>query len=255
MSPVAIIARAIIAGGLAGARPLLTLLLVQVAVGFFTDGSGVPEGLEWLVHTYAIAIVAALAVVEHFARTDPDLDELLQVPSVVVTLVIAATLPLLLPALDSEPRLPWEDRPTGDEASSSGLVTAKAGMPDGLFGLEGLKLIAAVVMALALFWTRRQVMRAFGALSLSQRYLRWAESGVIVGAFAVLALLPALTVALAVLVMVGSAVTGVSLWTFQRRRDDEARRPCPQCEARIRKEALRCPKCGAEVEPRRRLES
>lgn len=253
MSPLAIISRAIIAGGLAGARPALTLLLIQIGVAAFTDGSAVPDGLEWLVHVYAIAVVAVLAVVEHFARTDPDLDELLQVPNLIVGVLVAATIPLLLPALDAEPTLPGAEEQPTEEATSTGLVTANAGLPDGLFGMDGLMMLVAIIMSLALFWIRRQVLKAFGSLSLSQRYYRWAESGVIVGAVAVLVLLPVLTIALAAVVLLGSAAVGVSVWVFQKHRDDEARRECPHCKVRIRKEALLCPECGAEVTPERRL--
>ena len=126
-------------------------------------------------------------------------------------------------------------------------------MPDGLFGMEGVKIISAIAAALLLFWVRRKLVRTLGGLSVSQRYYRWAESGVIVGSMALLVLLPVLTIALAAVVVLGSTAVGVTIVLVQRHRDDEARRACPECDARIRKEATRCPKCGQEIEPERGL--
>lgn len=249
MTPLTIISRALVAGGLAGARPALTLLCLQLAIVLLTDGSGLPEGFGWLLHYAAIAAVAAMALLEHFARTDPDLDEALEIPNAIVGVVIAAMLPVLLPALDSAEAGGAEPAPT---AEASPLV-ARAGIIDSLRGSQGAAIIASIAASLLLLWVRRRVLTALGTLSLSQRYYRWTETGVIVGSMAVLALLPALAVALAVVVVVGSITVGGVLWLMGRQRDELYRHPCPGCGRKVRKEATVCPECQADLDPPRKL--
>jgi hypothetical protein len=253
LTPLTVISRALVVGGLAGARPALTLCCLQLSVALLTDGSSVPEGFRWLVHHYAIVAVGLLAVLEHFARTDPDLDEVLEIPSLVVGVVTAALLPVLLPALDGGVSA-GPAAPAAPTAPDAGPSVVRAGLPEDLLGLQGGAILAAVMSSLALLWTRRRVMRAIGSLSLSQRWYRWLETGGVVGAMAVLALLPAVAAALALVVVLGSAAAGAAIWAAGATRDDLARRPCPGCGHKVRVEAVACPKCGVELTPPRPLE-
>lgn len=249
MTPLQLICRALVAGGLAGARPTLMLLIVLVSIVIFSDASALPEDFRWLVHQYALIAIAAFVIVEYFARTDPDMEELLELPNAVISAGVAALLPALLPALDVSVDGLEIPGLTPDEPGDGSTPTVNASLFDG----QIFKVVIAMAAALLTFWLKRRVVTALSAASISQRYYRWLETGAIVGAMAALVLVPALTVLLAVVVVASSVALGTTVWFVQRRLDRRARRPCPHCDYGVRREALLCPECRTELEPQQRL--
>lgn len=238
VTPLMLICRSLVVGGLAGARPILTLFLLQLYFVFLADGSTIPESYQWILHEYSIIIAAALAVVEHFIRTDPDFEELLALPNGIMGVAVASLLAVLMTAFNNAPPPELFDQ-----------ETQNAGIFDVFWGPEGLSLLFSIVAAVILLLIRRHIIRTLGSLSVSQRYFRWLETGVIVGSVTVLVLLPFLTVVLAIVILVGSSIIGATLWFVQKQTDGAFRTDCPKCKHGVRKEALLCPKCGEDLEP------
>ncbi len=249
MSPTIIISRAIVAGGLTGARPALTLALLQIYARWFHEPD-LPEGFEWIIHEYAIIAVAAAAVVEHFVRTDPDFEEMMEYPNMAIGLLVSIMLSVLVLSIGGE--MSQVEAVTASGASGQGLEVLRAGWPEGVLGLQGLTVLASVLASLGLGWVRRKAMTTLAGVSISERWGRWIETGTVIGAVTTIALVPVLAVALAVVLVVAGVVVGATIWVVGNRVDARARTACA-CGHRVRKEASVCPKCGAELEPETKL--
>ena len=248
MEPITIVSRGIVAGGFTGARPALTLLLLQLYARFFHQ-TEFPEGFGWIVHEYALVAVAAVAIAEHFVRTDPDFEEMMEIPNMIVGMMVSILLSIMVVAMGGE--LDQVQEITAQLRESSWVV-AHAGLPDGLLGLKGLTILSSVLASMGLGWVRRRIMASLASVSLSERWYRWIETGTVIGAITAIALVPILAVALAGLVVVGGVVAGASIWLVQSRLDARARVAC-ECGHMVRREAQICPKCGAEIEPQIKL--
>jgi hypothetical protein len=243
MGEASTIAQIIVAGGMAGARPALTLFALQLFVALFA-AEAVPVDYAWLVSVYAITAVGIAALVEHFARTDPELDELLALPNAAIGAAAATLISGILVLLGTEAE-------SALGASSAALHLALAGF--GAEALDGLPLIVvgavlSVVMSLLVGWTRRQLLAALDVMAVPGRLVRWLETGSVIGALALVLLVPVLAVALAVLLVVASSAVALVVRGVERRRDRVARRPCG-CGYMVRNEASVCPSCGEEREP------
>jgi hypothetical protein len=109
-------------------------------------------------------------------------------------------------------------------------------------------LALALVINLALTWVRGEVRDFVESIHL-ERIWAWLETGGAFAGLALLALAPAVGLALVVLLAAGS----VALWIGTRAAaavaDAARRRACPSCSKNIRVEAQRCRFCHAEVEP------
>lgn len=249
MEPLTVLSRAVVAGGLSGARPALTLLLLQGFARFFAGASFPPETL-WIIHEYTIVIVAAVALVEHYTRSDPDLEELMEVPNKVIGVGVSIMLSSIILQLGGEISPPEEAAPSNGEVAAVQVVMA--GFPEGLLGLRGLTILLAVAASLGMSWVRKRVMLVMADASISERWWRWLETGAVIGAVAAISLVPLLAVVLAAALVVVGAAVGGAIWSVQKARDERARTDC-SCGKRVRKEAVYCPSCHAEITPEVRL--
>jgi len=242
MSALTMISQAVAAGGLTGARPALTLCLLQLHARLFATTS-LPHELEWMVSWYAIGVVAALALAESFARSDPQFDELLHVPNLIIGVVAAVATAVIIVGLAGEPL---------SAAGESSTPVALAGILSGLVSAAGAALVAAPVASLGVGWTRRRLLKAVDVVPVRKRVWRWLETGTVASGLAAVMLLPALAVALATLLVLGAAAIGLGVLGAERALDRRARTVCA-CGHAVRREALCCPRCGAALEPTKKL--
>lgn len=245
MDPVALIARIVVAGGFAGARPLLTLFVLQLYVALF-ETPDLPAGFDWLIHEYAIGAMGVLAIVEHFVRTDPDIDELLQWPSAAVGAGAAMVSAVLLASISGEVMPATE--PTLAALPSLGVIAVS----EMSLGMSVLGAALGVVVSLGALWVRRQIMDALNATSFSSRFTRWGETGVVIGAVVGILALPGAAVVLAILMVVGMAVAAFVVRAFEKAADEQSRRQC-ECGYLARNEATICPECKTSLEPATKL--
>lgn len=246
MDPMTTIARVIVAGGLTGARPALTLCLLQLWVALFADEALPPE-LAWMVHAYAIAAVAVAVVVEHYARSDPDLDEVMNVPNMVIGGVAGALTSVLLLGMAGV------EAGGGERAALEAIPFARAGFLDGggwTMAIVGA--LAASAASVGVAWVRRRLLAALDLLAVPARAVRWTETGTVAGALGLVLLVPVTAVLLAGVLVVGSVVVGVVVRAVDRRREELGRVECA-CGRRVRAEALVCPACGRSLEPAKKL--
>jgi hypothetical protein len=239
MNALTIISQSIAAGGLAGARPALTLALL-LAWSRFVQKATLPEGMDWLHDEIVLGVIATLAVVEHFVRTDPDFEELMRIPNALVGIAVAMLGALLLGGMGDDPER-WKEVAVMHAAGAGVGVTGSA------------VLLSAV--ASGLLWRVRawmfEVVADFGFL---HGWWRWIEAGGVVGLMVLLLSLPVLSIGVAIGLVGGSAAAGAVVLSVQKKRDAAARRDCPtpDCQYKVRKEALLCPACHAELTPEKK---
>jgi hypothetical protein len=243
MDPITIISQSVTAGGLTGARPALTLFLLQL-YGLFLAKPTLPEGTEWLLNEYVVGVCGALVVVEHFVRTEPDFEEVMKIPNQVLGVVVAVGGALLLAGLGEDPER-WK------EVSQRALIWTAGGGGEGAMGTLTVSMVLAAGSSLGLGWVRRRLMEALGALSLPSRWWRWIEAGGVTGVVAMVVLLPVLALVLALALALVTGATAGLVWWVQRIRDQRSRRDCPNpsCSARPRVEASVCPACKTALRP------
>lgn len=236
MNALTIISQAIAAGGLAGARPALTLGLL-LAWSRFVSPATLPSGMDWLLHDITLGVVAVLAVVEHFVRTEPDFEEFMKIPNAISGVVVAMAGALLLGGMGDDPAR-WQE------------VALVAGAGAGVGTMSAAVLLSAATSA-ALWRLRAWAFDAISDLSFLHSWWRWIEAGGIVGLVVLILSLPVLSIGVAVVLVLGSAAVGALIYSVQKKRDQAARRDCatPGCEYRVRREAVICPSCQAEVAP------
>ncbi len=249
MNPIVIISQAVAAGGLTGARPVLTLFLIQLYAAFVAK-TELAEGLGWILNPYVIGVLGALAVVEHFVRTDPDFEQVMKIPNQVICTAVALMTAFLLVSMGYDPAT----LPASDAALPSLLdLIHTAGAGQG--GVLTASLIVSVAASLGLGWLRSKALDAFEALAVPSKWWRWIEAGGVAGLLTIIVLLPFVAVALAALMIIGSTLAAFALNAAQRAHERRHRRPCPACQAAIRVEASLCPACGAEVTPQTLLDA
>lgn len=244
MNPIVIISQAVATGGLSGARPVLTLFLIQL-FAVFVDSTKMAEGLEWIINPYVIGTLGALSVVEHFIRTDPDFEQMMKIPNQIINTAVAMMSAFLLVQMGYEEQVTLPD-PAGATEASLGAAIFTAGASG---GLTAASVIAAATTSAALTWLRSYLMDALDALAVPSKWWRWIEAGGVVGLVTVVVLLPFAAVALAVLIILASGLAAGSVWAIQRKREQKRRGPCPQCGYDLRHEATLCPECGHERAP------
>jgi hypothetical protein len=235
-------AQVIVAGGLAGARPALTLFILQLFAALFAV-EAIPQELSWIISVYAITAVGIAALIEHFARTDPDLDEVLAVPNKIIGTITAILISVLLIALRS-----GEAPPEEEHAKASLLVAAGLAALNRDIVLLVLAAVLAALSSLVVSWARGRVLAALDIMAVPGRFVRWLETGTVAGALALVLLLPVLSIVLAALLLVVSTAAGFLVRALERRRDELAREGC-ECGYAVRVEALVCPSCGKERTP------
>ncbi len=236
MNALTIISQSVAAGGLAGARPALTLALL-LAWSRFVQHATLPQGMEWLQHEVVLGIVAVLAVVEHFVRTEPDFEEFMRIPNAVVGVAVAMVGALLLGGMGDDPSR-WQEVAL--------LHTAGAGV-----GVMSTAVLMSAVASAALWRLRAWAFEAIADLGFLHTWWRWIEAGGVVGLVVLILSLPVLSIGVAVLLVGGSAGLGALVFSMQKKRDAAARRDCPtpDCSYRVRREALLCPSCHASLTP------
>jgi hypothetical protein len=245
MDPVTIISQSITTGGLTGARPALTLFLLQL-YGMFMAKPVMPEGTEWLLNEYVVGVCGALVVVEHFVRTEPDFEELMKIPNQIIGVVVALSGALLLTGLGDNPER-W--KAIGDLGGPT-FFTAGAGGQGGA-GTLTFSMIVAAASSVGVHWLRSRLMEGLDALAVPSRWWRWIEAGGVTGVVAMVVLLPFLALALAIAMFTLSALVAGGVWYLRKSRDQKQRRDCPNpsCDYRPRVEATLCPECEAALTP------
>ncbi len=221
---ITIIGQALVAGGLTGARPLLSLFVLAGVVRL--EGRGMQPEVAWLVTPYALVALAVLTYVEHEMRTDPDFEEMLARPLQLLGALAAIVATRML-------------EPTGEEA-----LTATANIGIGAGAAVGSFMVGEL---------RRKLFEALDeALDVENWYARL-EAGGVVGLLVAIVLLPLLAVGLLVVLAVVGTTVGFGLRKWRAARDLAARTKCPVCGHAIRVEASRCPGCKQTFAPRVRL--
>ncbi len=252
MNPVVIISQAVATGGLSGARPVLTLFLLQL-YAYFVGETNMAGGLEWVLSPYVIGVLGALTVVEHYIRTDADFEQLMKVPNQIINTATAMMTAFLLVNMGYETNaLPA----AGTEVAASWdtlLFTAGAGTGEGQSMVMTVSVIAAGLMSVGVTWLRSQLVDFIDAMAVPSKWWRWIEAGGVAGLVTVVVLLPFLALAMAILVVVVSALAAGILWSVRRTREKLSRGPCPSCGYDLRQEASVCPSCGHEASPRKVL--
>jgi hypothetical protein len=224
VSPTWLISQALLAGGLAGARPFLTLLVLASSVRLYSDAS-LPVDVSWLLHPVSLAALAVLSYLEHEARTEPDFEETLRRPLQLLSAVAGGLVGRLL----SSEQL-WSDEAAPIGSSMLAVAAASAG--------------SLVVQDL-----RRRLLDAADELLDVGNWWRRLEAGGVVGLLVVIVTFPFLALALVVVFTIVGAAVGLGLRGFRSAREQAARQPCAHCSHAIRKEASRCPNCKTTVSP------
>jgi hypothetical protein len=221
---ITLIAQALVAGGLSGARPLLSLLVLGLAARFTYEGA-LTGDVAWIVDTYGLLVLAGLSYLEHEVRDDPDMEELLRWPLGALGTVCGVLAARLIAATSGE-----------SDAIASGATSwlAAAG---------------AAVASIGIQTARRRALEALDDFASLEGWWRRVEAGGVVGTLVLIWALPFLAIGFVVLLTVGAVVIGYVSRRWQQAEDARRRRPCPQCQTAIREEATRCPSCRAEVEP------
>ena len=238
------ISQALVAGGLSGARPLLVLFLLSLWARFGAVLS-LPTDAAWMVHPVALGVLGSLALVEHAAAVDADVRALLRGPLAALAVVggvWTARVVLLLDGTGATVAAP---------AGPAGFL-AGAPFPGGAFAWHGpadaIALAAGAGAAAAVVALKARVLAWLDGLLVPARWLRWLETGGVVGTLAAVLLLPVLAVALAILL---TALT-VAVWAggrvVQRALDAHGRVPCPACGYPMRPEAVRCAGCRRDLD-------
>jgi hypothetical protein len=246
-----LLAQTVTTSASAAARPATTLFAIQL--GFATAVQvglvALPALALWAVSLPALALAAVIAFVELIATQQPDLDELLD--DSWVRWVLGGVTAGAVAALFAVATSPFEgavDPASADMAAALDHAAA-GGYP---VWLQLAVVAVAVGVNLGLGWLRERVKAIVHALGLSW-YVAIVETGGVLGAIALVPLLPPVTFAIVVVLAVASGAVALSARVIGAVADRRARRPCPACGHRIRLEASRCPACHAEVAPARWL--
>gem|GEM_PF-1174897 len=218
------IARLLSTSALAGTRASLTLLGLALAARFELVSAPHP----WMTSNIGLALLLALVVVEELAEQDEDLQALFDVAAYALR--------------------------AGAGALAAGTVEAAAlgvdvDVSDDVVGV-GAALIGAGV-ATATHHLRAQVheqLRGIGDSLLSPRtWLAWLELGGVLGLMIAVVFAPAIALGFVVV----ASLAGVAAVLGKRAAENRIwRRACPNCGARVRVEACRCPSCKQGVEVR-----
>lgn len=200
----------------AGARTSLTLLALAVAARF--GSTELPEHLSFLSDNLGLALLVALVIAEEFIEQDEDLQHL------------TSYINYLL-------------RGAGGALASTAFETLGGGeLPPAIAAVAGAGIaVATHHLRMRLY----DVVRGFGeSFSSPRTWLAWLEAGGVVGVVAAAFLAPALALAFVVVASMGALTILLIRRTTERR---VYRRPCPNCQTRIRVEARLCPNCKASV--------
>jgi hypothetical protein len=240
MDPLTIVSQSIAAGGLTGARPALTLFLLQ-AYGLFLARPNLPDNLSWLLNEYLVGVCGALAIAEHFVRTEPDFEEIMRYPNAVIGVGVAVMGALLITTMGYTPEQ-WQDV---SKAASLGWGAYHTAGASDAGGTMTLSMVAASFASLGLGWARHRILDALGALAVPGRWWRWIETGGVTGLTAMVVLLPFLALGLVILIGVIAGLAAGGIWGVQTANDRRKRVACtnPACDYKPRQEATVCPKC------------
>ena len=242
MSYVSLISQAMVAGGLTGARPFLSLLVLALAVRYIAQATP-PDDVAWLLSPYAMLGLGVLSWLEHEARTEPDFEEALRRPLQVLSIVAGVLAGRLLSATQEVSAVAGG----GAAAGAPGVLTA------GHSGTAVLLIALAVASSLIVQELRRRALSALEDLLDLQRIWRLLEAGGVAGVIVAIVLLPFIAAVLVVLLTLIGAAVGLAARRWQAAAEARRRYPCPSCNHKVREEALLCPGCREALEPRRWL--
>lgn len=248
MSPIIIISQAVASGGLSGARPVLTLFLLQL-YAFFVSGTTMAEGMEWILNPYVIAVLGALSVVEHYLRTDADFEQLMETPGKVLNTAVAMVTAFLLVSMGYDAQAlsvtPSETVAMGYE----GLGWLHSAGVGGQNAVMATSVVSAALVSVAVTWLRARSIETLDTLAVPTNWWRWIEAGGVAGLLTVIVLLPVAALVVSLIMVLGTGAAGFFLVGAQRAADLRRRAACPECGHNMRVEASLCPSCGAEATP------
>jgi hypothetical protein len=233
-------------------RPALTFTVIQIsiAVMVYLDWVFLPESFLWLIGPPALFIASALTISEYLAQHDENIAELLRELQLdkILSAFGAFSSALLFVSLG----LPEEE--------ASGLIAPSdsMGLTDTTQVLSQSQYstpvqITAVVGSLGLNFTLAHVRSGLydylAEIELGQ-FLQRLETGGVVVALALLVFSPFLALAFFVVLLTIMIVFGLVVRSISRIFDSRSRVACHFCNASVRKEALICFECNAELTPR-----
>lgn len=243
-----LLSQAVVTGTLSSLRPALVVAILQLYLYIMGLIQGaplaMPEGMEWMTHEVTIAAVIGWAIAEHFVWSDPSFEDLeaVRYGKIAVGTLLAAMGPILLGAARLDPAS-WQQL----DATATALYTS--GPTGEFFSAVGASMVVAAVAATVAGVLRGWVLSTLDAIDAPSRWIRWVESGSTLGLVVTILLVPILAVfaagLLVVLLIVAVAATLTARSAWERRQ----RVACPSCGHRVRKEALVCSECRAELSP------
>ena len=250
-------------------RPGLTFAALQwtVAILVRLDHLTVAPSFAWLVSIPALLVALVLAVLETWARHDPDAAQLLRdlridhlLGSFGVFSSALLFVSLGLPE-DEAGGLVSGETPTGGlaavKSASTGddfaLAVALAAGADQPNAVKVGVVTGALGLHTALAWSRSHILAFLAEFDL-ERFVARLETGGAVALLLGMLLAPYVATAFLAIATVALLVTAVGVRAAQRAADRACRVPCAACDHPIRPEARRCHSCGADCAPKTILE-
>ena len=256
------------------ARPGLTFATLQWTVALLvrTDHLTVAPSFAWLLSIPALLVALVLALLETWARHDPDaaqllrdlkIDHLLGSFGVFSSALLFVSLGLPegeaavlaagdggtsgLPLPQAEPVGLTAPVPSS-EGSDLALAVALAAGADQPNAVKVGAVTGALGLHTALAWSRSQLLSFLAEFDL-ERVVARLETGGAVALLLGMLLAPYIATAFLVLASMALLATAVSVRAVQRAADRACRVPCAACDHAVRPEARRCPSCGADCTP------
>jgi len=232
-------------------RPALTFFVIQVSIyiSSMLGYTNVVPQFEWLISPATIAIAGILTVVEFFAQHDEDISSLLIDFKAMHLLSAFGAFSSAL--LFSSLGLPLEDAMQyidGDTQNELLSQTQKVVMSSHDTSTQVGVIFGSVTGNLVLSHFRAEFHEWLEELSLLKAWQR-IETGGVLGALIILLIAPILCLILLILALVGGLILGIAIKRVQKVIDDKSRTNCPECDHRVRKEAILCCSCGIDLEP------
>lgn len=232
-------------------RPALTFFVIQLSIYFSSmwGYTSVVSQFEWLISPATIGIAGILTVVEFFAQHDEDISSLLIDFKAMHLLSAFGAFSSAL--LFSSLGLPLEDAMQyidGDTQNEILSQTQKVVMSNHDTSTQVGVVFGSVTGNLVLSHFRAELHEWLEELSLLKAWQR-IETGGVLGALIILLIAPILCLILLTLALLGGLILGITIKRVQKVIDNKSRTNCPECDHKVRKEAILCCSCGIDLEP------
>ena len=234
------------------ARPALTFFTIQLAVIYMSwmEVAVVPDNFAWLISPVTISVAGFLAILEHFALHEEDVQNMLHEFN--VTPLLSAFGAFASALLFSSLGLPVEEAANLIDGESSNKITeATQNVMTSHHSAEQkfMIVIASVAGNVILTHYRVKLYLWLDEMSLEKVWLRIETGGVLV-ALGLLVFAPLLCLVLLFVLLIAGAIFTVAINKAQAVMDARNRYGCPHCGNMIRVEALYCYSCHNDVTPK-----